>query len=155
MVCSTRNRSRKGWTLANLVGISRLGGLRLRFEDVDCWIRCTLGVLFERRVSRGSITFLRREFLLSSLFFPLFAFNCSLRDALLPFSHLPSSRTPLDNSELTLSFSPQDEINRWQKYAYGVSELLFHPLKYWLTKGPFTPMAKGTSAFPRFLFASS
>ncbi|GAA5975719.1 hypothetical protein JCM5350_002705 [Sporobolomyces pararoseus] len=41
-----------------------------------------------------------------------------------------------------VSLTCDDEINRWQKYAFGVSELLFHPLKYWLTKGPFTPMAK-------------
>ncbi|GAA5967341.1 hypothetical protein JCM11641_000517 [Rhodosporidiobolus odoratus] len=41
-----------------------------------------------------------------------------------------------------VSLTADDELNRWQKYAYGVSELLFHPLKYWLVKGPFTPMAK-------------
>ncbi|GAA6058764.1 hypothetical protein JCM10212_001880 [Sporobolomyces blumeae] len=41
-----------------------------------------------------------------------------------------------------VSLSADDEINRWQKYAYGVSELLFHPLKDWLRKGPFTPMAR-------------
>jgi hypothetical protein len=41
-----------------------------------------------------------------------------------------------------VSLTCDDEINRWQKYAFGVSELLFHPLKYWLTRGPFTDMAK-------------
>ncbi|GAA5929369.1 uncharacterized protein JCM15063_004133 [Sporobolomyces koalae] len=41
-----------------------------------------------------------------------------------------------------VSLTCDDEINRWQKYAFGVSELLFHPLKDWLRKGPFTDMAK-------------
>ncbi|GAA6006834.1 hypothetical protein JCM10207_009110 [Rhodosporidiobolus poonsookiae] len=41
-----------------------------------------------------------------------------------------------------VSLTADDELNRWQKYAYGVSELLFHPLKDWWRKGPFTPMAK-------------
>ncbi|BGP57371.1 hypothetical protein JCM8202_005788 [Rhodotorula sphaerocarpa] len=41
-----------------------------------------------------------------------------------------------------VSLSADDEINRWQKYAFGVSELLFHRLKDWPTKGPLTPMAK-------------
>ena len=41
-----------------------------------------------------------------------------------------------------VSLTAVDEINRWQKYAFGVSELLFHPLKSWLVRGPFTPMAK-------------
>ncbi|GAA5948186.1 hypothetical protein JCM10213_007061 [Rhodosporidiobolus nylandii] len=41
-----------------------------------------------------------------------------------------------------VSLTADDELNRWQKYAYGVSELLFHPLRYWPTRGPFTPMAR-------------
>ncbi|GJN90636.1 hypothetical protein Rhopal_003648-T1 [Rhodotorula paludigena] len=41
-----------------------------------------------------------------------------------------------------VSLTCDDELNRWQKYAYGVSELLIHPLKKWPTKGIFTPMAK-------------
>ncbi|BGP40392.1 hypothetical protein JCM10449v2_004354 [Rhodotorula kratochvilovae] len=41
-----------------------------------------------------------------------------------------------------VSLTCDDEINRWQKYAYGVSELLFHPIKYWPRKGILTPMAK-------------
>jgi cellulose synthase/poly-beta-1,6-N-acetylglucosamine synthase-like glycosyltransferase len=37
-----------------------------------------------------------------------------------------------------VSLTAQDELNRWQKYAFGVSELLFHPLYQWIYKGPFT-----------------
>ncbi|KAK0658057.1 glycosyl transferase family group 2-domain-containing protein [Cercophora newfieldiana] len=33
-----------------------------------------------------------------------------------------------------------DELLRWEKYSYGCSELLFHPIYYWLWKGPVTPM---------------
>lgn len=39
------------------------------------------------------------------------------------------------------------QLNRWQKYAYGCSELLFQPLKRWFTKGPVTPL------FNRFVYA--
>ncbi|GAA5940458.1 hypothetical protein JCM3775_005096 [Rhodotorula graminis] len=41
-----------------------------------------------------------------------------------------------------VSLTCDDEINRWQKYAFGVSELLFHPIRYWPTRGILTPMAK-------------
>jgi cellulose synthase/poly-beta-1,6-N-acetylglucosamine synthase-like glycosyltransferase len=39
-----------------------------------------------------------------------------------------------------VSLTAQDELNRWQKYAFGVSELLFNPMHKWLYKGPFTPL---------------
>jgi hypothetical protein len=32
-----------------------------------------------------------------------------------------------------------DELARWEKYAYGCSELVFHPFRYWY-RGPFTPL---------------
>ncbi|KAI6026515.1 glycosyl transferase family group 2-domain-containing protein [Pisolithus microcarpus] len=35
-----------------------------------------------------------------------------------------------------VSLTVDDELNRWQKYAYGCSELLFHPLRQWVYKGP-------------------
>ena len=35
-----------------------------------------------------------------------------------------------------VSLSADDELNRWQKYSYGCSELLFNPFSKWLTKGP-------------------
>ncbi|EIW68701.1 hypothetical protein TREMEDRAFT_11927, partial [Tremella mesenterica DSM 1558] len=39
-----------------------------------------------------------------------------------------------------VSLTCDDEMNRWQKYAYGCSELLFHPLQQVLRKGPITPL---------------
>ncbi|KAL9109672.1 MAG: hypothetical protein Q9227_005710 [Pyrenula ochraceoflavens] len=39
-----------------------------------------------------------------------------------------------------VSLTVYDELARWEKYAYGCSELLFHPLKDWIFKGPFTPL---------------
>ncbi|KAH7031442.1 glycosyl transferase family group 2-domain-containing protein [Microdochium trichocladiopsis] len=33
-----------------------------------------------------------------------------------------------------------DELLRWEKYAYGCSELLFNPIHKWIYKGIFTPM---------------
>ncbi|KAF7556470.1 hypothetical protein G7Z17_g1393 [Cylindrodendrum hubeiense] len=39
-----------------------------------------------------------------------------------------------------VSLTIYDEIARWQKYAYGVSEMIFHPFHRWLYKGPFTPL---------------
>ncbi|KAL5532158.1 hypothetical protein ACEPAF_5722 [Sanghuangporus sanghuang] len=35
-----------------------------------------------------------------------------------------------------VSLTADDELNRWQKYAYGCSELLFNPIKDWWRKGP-------------------
>ncbi|KAJ6466992.1 glycosyl transferase family group 2-domain-containing protein [Mycena sanguinolenta] len=37
-----------------------------------------------------------------------------------------------------VSLTVDDELNRWQKYAYGCSELLFHPLAQWWRRGPIT-----------------
>lgn len=39
-----------------------------------------------------------------------------------------------------VSLTVYDELNRWEKYAYGCNELIFHPLKSWFTKGPITPL---------------
>ncbi|PHH79878.1 hypothetical protein CDD83_3824 [Cordyceps sp. RAO-2017] len=39
-----------------------------------------------------------------------------------------------------VSLTVYDEIMRWQKYSYGVSEMIFHPLHRWLFRGPFTPL---------------
>lgn len=46
-----------------------------------------------------------------------------------------------------VSLTVYDEISRWQKYAYGISELMWNPLRYWVYRGPFTPL------FRRFLFS--
>ncbi|PVF94594.1 hypothetical protein CPB86DRAFT_776587 [Serendipita vermifera] len=35
-----------------------------------------------------------------------------------------------------VSLTADDELNRWQKYAYGCSEMIFNPLYQWLYKGP-------------------
>ena len=47
-----------------------------------------------------------------------------------------------------VSLTVYDELARWEKYAYGCNELLFHPLRTWLWRGPFTPL------FRRFLFSN-
>ncbi|KAI9798384.1 MAG: hypothetical protein M1825_005368 [Sarcosagium campestre] len=39
-----------------------------------------------------------------------------------------------------VSLTVYDELARWEKYAYGCNELLFHPLRYWPMRGPFTPL---------------
>ncbi|KAL1887207.1 hypothetical protein Sste5346_010361 [Sporothrix stenoceras] len=46
-----------------------------------------------------------------------------------------------------VSLTVYDELDRWEKYAYGCSELLCHPVKEWPHKGIFTPL------FLRFLFS--
>ncbi|KAF2748406.1 hypothetical protein M011DRAFT_493770 [Sporormia fimetaria CBS 119925] len=47
-----------------------------------------------------------------------------------------------------VSLTVYDELMRWEKYAYGCSELVFQPLKYWPTRGPFTKL------FMKFLTSS-
>jgi len=39
-----------------------------------------------------------------------------------------------------VSLTVYDEITRWEKYAYGCSELIFHPFKDWFRHGPFTKL---------------
>ncbi|KAL2268716.1 hypothetical protein VTJ83DRAFT_3562 [Remersonia thermophila] len=39
-----------------------------------------------------------------------------------------------------VSLTVYDELARWEKYAYGCNELMFHPLRFWLIRGPFTPL---------------
>lgn len=39
-----------------------------------------------------------------------------------------------------VSLTVYDELARWEKYAYGCSELLFHPIRFWPIRGPFTPL---------------
>ncbi|KEF63111.1 uncharacterized protein A1O9_01087 [Exophiala aquamarina CBS 119918] len=47
-----------------------------------------------------------------------------------------------------VSLTVYDELARWEKYAYGCNELLFHPIRKWVYKGPFTKL------FRRFLFSN-
>ena len=46
-----------------------------------------------------------------------------------------------------VSLTVYDELARWEKYAYGCNELLFHPLRFWPVRGPFTKL------FRKFLFS--
>ncbi|XPS79894.1 hypothetical protein M3J09_011863 [Ascochyta lentis] len=39
-----------------------------------------------------------------------------------------------------VSLSIFDELDRWEKYAYGCNELVFNPMRTWLWKGPITPL---------------
>ncbi|KAH0367056.1 hypothetical protein KCU65_g4911, partial [Aureobasidium melanogenum] len=39
-----------------------------------------------------------------------------------------------------VSLTVYDELARWEKYAYGCSELVFNPLRSWFTRGPFTKL---------------
>ena len=45
-----------------------------------------------------------------------------------------------DEFQEGVSLTVYDELNRWEKYAYGCNELLFHPIRYWPIRGPFTPL---------------
>lgn len=50
-----------------------------------------------------------------------------------------------DGFQEGVSLTVYDELARWEKYAYGCSELIFQPFRYWITRGPFTKL------FLRFL----
>lgn len=39
-----------------------------------------------------------------------------------------------------VSLTVYDELSRWEKYTYGCNEIIFHPFRKWITKGPFTPL---------------
>ena len=39
-----------------------------------------------------------------------------------------------------VSLTVYDELARWEKYAYGCNELVFHPVKDWPRRGLFTPL---------------
>ena len=47
-----------------------------------------------------------------------------------------------------VSLTVYDELARWEKYAYGCNELIFHPIRYWFTKGIFTRL------FKNFIFSN-
>ncbi|KAK7469308.1 hypothetical protein VKT23_003792 [Stygiomarasmius scandens] len=48
-----------------------------------------------------------------------------------------------------VSLTISDECNRWQKYAYGCSELVFNPISKWLRRGPITRQ------FRRFMWSNT
>ncbi|KAF9890520.1 hypothetical protein FE257_005925 [Aspergillus nanangensis] len=47
-----------------------------------------------------------------------------------------------------VSLTLYDELTRWEKYAYGCNELVFHPMYQWVYKGPVTRL------FLRFLWSN-
>jgi len=47
-----------------------------------------------------------------------------------------------DSFKEGVSLTVYDELARWEKYAYGCNELLFHPFRLWIFKGPLTPLFK-------------
>ena len=63
------------------------------------------------------------------------------------------AQTPHDSTENGqfqegVSLTVYDELARWEKYAFGCNELLFHPIVKWPVRGPFTPL------FRKFLFSN-
>lgn len=52
-----------------------------------------------------------------------------------------------------VSLTVYDELSRWEKYAYGCAELLFHPFRYWPTRGPITPLFRRFMGSPMSLMA--
>ncbi|KAF2672597.1 hypothetical protein BT63DRAFT_431276 [Microthyrium microscopicum] len=49
-----------------------------------------------------------------------------------------------------VSLTVYDELMRWEKYAYGCNELIFHPVSSWFRTGPFTQLFRNfiKSAMP-------
>lgn len=68
-------------------------------------------------------------------------FDVSLR---LQMAHFVVRMAGYHNGEFKegVSLTVYDELARWEKYAYGCNELLFHPIIYWPTRGIFTPLFK-------------
>ena len=61
-----------------------------------------------------------------------------------------ASYTGTEGFKEGVSLTVYDELARWEKYAYGCSELIFHPLRYWFVRGPFTKLFRNfiTSCMP-------
>ncbi|GAM90823.1 hypothetical protein ANO11243_088680 [Dothideomycetidae sp. 11243] len=66
-------------------------------------------------------------------------FDVSLR---LQMEHFYVRMAGYHNNEFKegVSLTVYDELARWEKYAYGCNELIFHPLIHWPTKGILTPL---------------
>ncbi|KAH7383929.1 glycosyl transferase family group 2-domain-containing protein [Pyrenochaeta sp. MPI-SDFR-AT-0127] len=47
-----------------------------------------------------------------------------------------------------VSLTVYDELARWEKYAFGCNELMFHPFRDWIFRGPFTKL------FMTFMFSN-
>ncbi|EXA35152.1 hypothetical protein FOVG_13923 [Fusarium oxysporum f. sp. pisi HDV247] len=68
-------------------------------------------------------------------------FDVSLRLQTLGY-HIRLATYCGDGFKEGVSLTVYDELARWQKYAYGCSELLFYPMKDWWSYGIFTPLFK-------------
>ncbi|EWZ30356.1 hypothetical protein FOZG_15845 [Fusarium oxysporum Fo47] len=68
-------------------------------------------------------------------------FDVSLRLQTLGY-HIRLATYCGDGFKEGVSLTVYDELARWQKYAYGCSELLFYPMKDWWRYGIFTPLFK-------------
>ncbi|GAO51991.1 hypothetical protein G7K_6079-t1 [Saitoella complicata NRRL Y-17804] len=79
-------------------------------------------------------------------------FDMSLRLQILGYTIRLGGYTG-DGFQEGVSLTVYDELARWEKYAYGCNELLFHPLRLWFTKGPFTPLFR-TFFFSNIRFTS-
>ena len=53
-----------------------------------------------------------------------------------------------------VSLTVYDEIARWSKYAWGCSELMFNPFKFWFKQGPFGDVIKQFVKSPRISVAA-
>lgn len=74
-------------------------------------------------------------------------FNMSLQLQCLGYLIRLASYTG-DGFKEGVSLTVYDELNRWEKYAYGCNELLFNPFRFWVTRGPLTPL------FLRFIMSN-
>ncbi|KAF4421782.1 Interferon-induced GTP-binding Mx2 [Fusarium acutatum] len=68
-------------------------------------------------------------------------FDISLRLQTLGY-HIRLAAYCGDGFKEGVSLTVYDELARWEKYAYGCSELLFWPIKDWWRHGIFTPLFK-------------
>ncbi|KAF9773996.1 hypothetical protein IL306_008069, partial [Fusarium sp. DS 682] len=68
-------------------------------------------------------------------------FDVSLRLQTLGY-HIRLATYCGDGFKEGVSLTVYDELSRWQKYAYGCSELLFYPVKDWWKHGIFTALFK-------------
>ena len=47
-----------------------------------------------------------------------------------------------DGFEEGVSLTVYDELARWEKYAFGCSEMVFNPIRTWPWRGPFSPLIR-------------
>ncbi|ORY85563.1 glycosyl transferase family group 2-domain-containing protein [Protomyces lactucae-debilis] len=57
-------------------------------------------------------------------------------------TRLASYHDRSDDFKEGVCLTVSSEVLRWQKYSFGISEIVFHPIKDWFRRGPFTPLFK-------------